>query len=161
MSKNFLTIFAMFGCWGKYIPGIAGHIIFDVWLGVILFWILINGCGIVLYVLDRIKMKKTAKAILGQHVFQRWARLNLITTISFVLCAEYVVALAFMLTSCTFMLITVNAITKKKQYSLPGIFLSKSIVLRARHHLTNENKKFNLYRRPKSRTLRRNPKGIL
>lgn len=111
-TTKIVTYYGILGCWTQFIPGIAGRALFGLWVGCVLFWILLNGLGMFLYAMNKIEMIKNAKQILDKPSYNKWAKHNIAALCSYIVCGEFVIALLFFATSCAFMLITIKEINK-------------------------------------------------
>lgn len=112
-TKKILTYYGIFGCWTKFIPGTVGTIMFGIWLAMILFWIAVNGGGVICYFLDKTKVKKEATLITPNET-RIWHVYNYLALCNFAVAGEFTIAIAFALTSLLFMYITEKAIEDKK-----------------------------------------------
>ena len=111
-TRKLLTYYGIFGCWAKFIPGTFGHILFGVWLAMVLFWMFVNAGGIVTYLINKRAVSKEAARAMNPDDIKLWYVYNLMAICSYLVCYEIWVALAFALTSCLFAYITEQQIKK-------------------------------------------------
>lgn len=105
-TRKIITYYGIFGCWTKFIPGPTGHILFGIWLALVLFWTLINACGIITFFLEKGKVNKEAVKALTPDNIKIWYTYNLMALCSYLICQEFLIVLMFALTSVLFMFIT-------------------------------------------------------
>jgi hypothetical protein len=111
-TKKILTYYGIFGCWTQFVPGPLGKMLYGVWLTVVLFWIIVNAAGIFCYLMDKTNLKKEACNVISLAEIRIWHIYSLLALCSFVVCGEFYVALAFVLTSVLFMFVTEKEIKK-------------------------------------------------
>lgn len=111
-TKKIVMYYGIFGCWTKFIPGVVGHIMFGIWLTMVLFWVIINAFGIGAYLLDKCTINKELIKNLTTAEMRVWHVNNLMAVCSYVICGEFLIALTFALTSGVFMFISEKEITK-------------------------------------------------
>ncbi len=105
-TRRIITYYGIFGCWAKLIPGPTGHILFGIWLAMVLFWTLINAGGVVMFLLEKGKVNKEAVKTLSPDDMKNWYTYNLMALCNYLICQEFLVGLIFALTSVLFMFIT-------------------------------------------------------
>lgn len=115
-TRKIITYYGIFGCWAKFIPGPTGHILFGIWLAIVLFWTLINACGIINFLLSKSKINEEAVKAMSPNDIKNWHVYNLMALCNYLICHEFLVGLMFALTSVLFMFITekqIKEINKK------------------------------------------------
>ena len=101
-TRKILTYYGIFGCWAKFIPGALGHILFGIWLGLVLFWIFINAGGVAIYLINSSTVGNEAAKTMSLDDVKLWHVYNLMAICSYLVCYEILVALTFALTSGLF-----------------------------------------------------------
>ena len=114
-TQKIITLYGIFGCWTKFIPGSLGTILYGIWLAMVSFWIVINFCGVIMSLMDKIEIKKSAQKVFNEDLTRVWLRYNTLALCSYVVCGEYGISLMFIATSCVFMFLTIKQIKQKKQ----------------------------------------------
>lgn len=105
--NKFVPYFMIFGCWFSLLPTPLALIGYNIWLVLIIFWIVINTVGLISMVHPIRKDEIRMLTSLTKKTIDTWIGQTLLGFISFLLCNEILVATLFLLSCIPFLLITV------------------------------------------------------
>ena len=107
--EKFVLLFFMFGCWTKYFGGPVGFVGYNIWYVIVLFWSLLNGLGVLNFVVDTHDTVSKEASMVSEQTITKWFCCIFLASTSFLLCGERWLVLAFFLTSFLFATIVAGA----------------------------------------------------
>ena len=110
MWNKFVLLFFMFGCWLKYLEYPSNIIFYNVWFTLVFAWIVLNILGLLAYL-----CRKKPVIAVSERTKAYWVVLNTMSAVSFYLCNEAFITIAFVLSSILFMFVVLFTVDKPKK----------------------------------------------
>ena len=108
MWDKIVVVFFLFGCWAKHIPDTIGFLIFNIWYVLVLFWMILNGLGVLNFLFNKKADSSIIQNKINDEFETKWLTYNLIAVVSYAMSGCYWVALFFMLTSFLFAMLVIG-----------------------------------------------------